>query len=547
MTFDYNNKLFLGIVEENVDPKRKGRIKVRVQSVFDEISTDDIPWANPYKGSNGESFSTPAIGKIVNVCFENNDLYSPYYIYVEHYNLNLQAKLKMLSGGDYAKFKALLFNHQDQIFVEGDKLTIDHKYNQFTIDNDSMNLLLKDNTKTLNIGSTDADQDMILGTNFFEWFDEFLTIMLRPTSLIGNFGAPILKADLEAHITKYINLSKLKKFRSKNVKIVDNDKVKIVKRDFLDIPKEDDQIIQTLDPIIKAKIETNTSNNNDAIKEAKPTRLIKIDELDQDDNNVDYIYEIKDDKGNVIKGNSFIVDDEGDVLPISDDEVVNYIDGNDALADNEEVTSEADVVSDDNYGDYVPLDSEEKVTTNSIPKQKISTIVANPKTKGTVKTFKSGNLVGDKEYVSYQGFKVVKDFYDPLIVMVKAAEQDGVKLQLNDAFREFDEQLNVRDKNKTEQFTADELKNNSSKLYNPETAKPGWGFHTYGNAFDFATANGSNKAYKWLVKNAFTYGFIRTVKSETWHWEYKPWDIGRGSNSQFCLVSRDHSSWRGLV
>jgi LAS superfamily LD-carboxypeptidase LdcB len=131
--------------------------------------------------------------------------------------------------------------------------------------------------------------------------------------------------------------------------------------------------------------------------------------------------------------------------------------------------------------------------------------------------------------------------------MIKAAEQDGVTLKLNDAFREFGEQLSVRDRNKTKQFTEDELKNNSSKLYNPETAKPGWGFHTYGNAFDFATANGTNKAYKWLVKNAFTYGFIRTVKSETWHWEYKPWTIGRGSNSQFALVSKDHSSWRGLV
>ncbi len=32
----------------------------------------------------------------------------------------------------------------------------------------------------------------------------------------------------------------------------------------------------------------------------------------------------------------------------------------------------------------------------------------------------------------------------------------------------------------------------------------------------------SSPVYKWLRTNAINYGFIRTVESEPWHWEYRP-------------------------
>jgi LAS superfamily LD-carboxypeptidase LdcB len=123
---------------------------------------------------------------------------------------------------------------------------------------------------------------------------------------------------------------------------------------------------------------------------------------------------------------------------------------------------------------------------------------------------------------------------------------------LNDAYRNFQSQKEVRNKNKTKPFTDKELETNSSKLYNPETSPCGYGMHITGNAVDFATANGTNAAYKWLVKNAFTYGFIRTVRSEYWHWEYKPWEYNlqsrpKGSNTQFAFVPKGHATWNGLA
>ena len=45
------------------------------------------------------------------------------------------------------------------------------------------------------------------------------------------------------------------------------------------------------------------------------------------------------------------------------------------------------------------------------------------------------------------------------------------------------------------------------------------------------------KQYRWLSLNAWKYGFIRTVRSERWHWEFLP---GKG---QFSRVPRDNPLW----
>ena len=225
-----NKKVFVGIVEDNYDPKRLGRIRVRVQDIFNDIETKHIPWASPYSSFHGKDFKLPANGKIVSVLFEDGNLYSPYYVYTDKFNINLQDKLESLTESEYKDFVALLFDHKTQIYSDDKSLTLDYLLNKITIDNDSINLEMKDNTQRINIGSKNANQRMILGDKFLlDWFAEFVTILLNPMNLMGNLGAPILKPQLDIHLNKF--LSKMGDYVSSTVYVVDNNKVKNLKRD----------------------------------------------------------------------------------------------------------------------------------------------------------------------------------------------------------------------------------------------------------------------------------------------------------------------------
>lgn len=225
---DVRDRLWMGVVEDVKDPNRKGRIKVRVQGLYTELPLEDIPYASPYFGIDGREFRLPAVGKIVNVIFPFRNIYDPYYVFSEIHHINLRSKLKELSDEDYSTFVALLFDAKTQIYSDDTNLTLDYKFNKITVDNESINLELKQSEKyKVNLGTKDADQQAILGNNFIDWLDELVRILQNPTCLIGNSGAPILKPLVDQHLTKYMAIRET--FLSNNVNIVDNYKVKTLK------------------------------------------------------------------------------------------------------------------------------------------------------------------------------------------------------------------------------------------------------------------------------------------------------------------------------
>jgi len=121
--------IYVGIVEENKDPKKQGRIKIRVLGVFDQIPVEDLPWASPFNATDGKSFNTPAIGKLVSVVFVNDNIYSPYYLDAENYNINLRDRLDGMDDDNYVNFSALLYDHRTQIYSDNDELRIDYYFN----------------------------------------------------------------------------------------------------------------------------------------------------------------------------------------------------------------------------------------------------------------------------------------------------------------------------------------------------------------------------------------------------------------------------------
>jgi len=270
------DKLWVGLVEDNKDPDRIGRVKVRVQSIYDDIPLDDIPWATPIKTLSARAFEVPAIGKMVSVFFPNDNLYEPYFMYADHYNVNVYNKIKNMSDDEYTMFVALLLDHRTQIFADDTNLTLDYQYNKITIDNENINLELKDAQQKLNIGCATSTQQAVLGTRYFEWMDKFMNELLKPSSLIGNQGSAVLKPTIEQLIFEYKQLRK--DFVSDYVNIVDNRKIKKLSR----TPKSSSQLHDgitinngiTTDETLKENILNQFQTANNSMKSATPSAVV---------------------------------------------------------------------------------------------------------------------------------------------------------------------------------------------------------------------------------------------------------------------------------
>lgn len=228
---DLKNGIFIGVVEDNNDPKKLGRVKIRVANVFEGIPTEDIPFSSPWKDLNGNVFDLPEVGKVLTVVFDQGNKYKPEYICAEHYNINLEKKLQALSDGAYKSMKSLMFDHKTQIFSnDDDGLVIDYKYNNINITNDSINVNLKDNGGKVNIGDADADQQAVLGTNFMGWFDKFVDQLLGSGGgpYLGNLGSPVVTEPGFINVLLEYKALKDPKFLSNNVYINSNYKVSSV-------------------------------------------------------------------------------------------------------------------------------------------------------------------------------------------------------------------------------------------------------------------------------------------------------------------------------
>lgn len=221
------NNEFIGIVEDNADPDKKQRVRVRIPYLHGEardIPTDSLPWAQPTRDNNGLTFTVPDKNKIVNVTFPSGNLYYPVYNNAQHLNINLQKKVETYSGDAYTSFISLCYNHNTQIFIEEEKgLNIIHKFNGINITKEMIAVNLKDNQSTLYLGDDKAAQEVMLGTNFMEWFDTLMQTLMN--AYIGNNGAPcVANPDLINVFTQY--QSKRPTFLSQHIYAIDNNKIR---------------------------------------------------------------------------------------------------------------------------------------------------------------------------------------------------------------------------------------------------------------------------------------------------------------------------------
>ena len=273
---DLKDRIWLGVVEDNNDPKRLGRVKVRVMDVFDDIPLEAIPWATPFKDKSGTSFSIPDVGKVISVVFEEG-IYYPEYLYSQHHNPNLQEKLNRMSEDDYLSFGALAFDDYTQIYVnESEGLKLDYKYNNINVQKDFIALNLKDNTANLYLGDANASQQAILGNKWMEWFDLFVSNLLGENAgpYLGNFGAPVIANPAMIQILlEYKAKRGADYFLSDHVHIVDDQsvtEVNDVKKDLrVDIDQVGDEWTSTVtDNTVERKGVDNSPQAGQANKSA---------------------------------------------------------------------------------------------------------------------------------------------------------------------------------------------------------------------------------------------------------------------------------------
>ena len=112
--------------------------------------------------------------------------------------------------------------------------------------------------------------------------------------------------------------------------------------------------------------------------------------------------------------------------------------------------------------------------------------------------------------------------------MATAAKQAGVTITINSGFRTIARQNYFWNCYQTKAC-------NNGNL----AARPGTSNHGRGIALDLNTdcgkqsgdkpSCGGSAVYQWLYNHAHTYGFIRTVQTEPWHWEFRGVGSARSS------------------
>ena len=149
------------------------------------------------------------------------------------------------------------------------------------------------------------------------------------------------------------------------------------------------------------------------------------------------------------------------------------------------------------------------------------------------KDFKVPDLVKiDKKYTDEDNIMMNKEAYEQYKKMSDDLEKNGLSIYITTAYRSYDEQKELCDYFK--------------KLYGDEyvkkyVAQPGFSEHQTGLAIDIASVKkntfASSKEYKWMIKNAYKYGYIlrykkeyqeeTSFKSEAWHYRYVGVDIAK--------------------
>lgn len=167
-----------------------------------------------------------------------------------------------------------------------------------------------------------------------------------------------------------------------------------------------------------------------------------------------------------------------------------------------------------------------------------------------------------KRLANRPGYYLRKETLAALIKMHSAAKKDGVTLTIRSATRNFVYQKSIWERKWRKQKKSRSDKNKALNILKlssmPGTSRHHWGTEVDFNAFNngwFESGKGL-KLFKWLEKNAATYGFQRPYtkkdsqrptgyNEEKWHWSYTPLSIPMVRDAKLALTDKDITGFLG--
>lgn len=201
---DLRTSNYLGSVVDVNDPRKEGRVKVRIFGKFDDLEVEDIPWAEPKNTITGGSetgsgfFSLPKIGSIVEVSFDNGNIYQPLYICNTKISNELKAAISE-NDDDYSNTHSILYDTETNPgpvkiwYVPSKGLMLEVGESIINIKDDLSIIITANDGKTLHIqkekisiGKEDeSDEPAVLGNknedvlnDIVKKLDEILTMII---------------------------------------------------------------------------------------------------------------------------------------------------------------------------------------------------------------------------------------------------------------------------------------------------------------------------------------------------------------------------------
>ena len=202
------SKRYLGIVEDVDDPLRLGRVKARISWLFGDIPAADLPWTCPkysmFFGKDGlaGAFSTPKLNSIIEIEFNDNNIYAPEYHIIQELAQEVKDELAKEYLGTHvwgmdadADLKVYYTNNKGYtLFLKGSRINIAND-NTITIEHATTSSVIELRGSTITM-TADSQINSTAGTRIKQtakeiWIDGAITKIGHAPQYSMCLGEPI--------------------------------------------------------------------------------------------------------------------------------------------------------------------------------------------------------------------------------------------------------------------------------------------------------------------------------------------------------------------